>query len=113
MRPWPKATNEPLYFSGRAEKDPAEITKYRCRKWGKAQLNRYLMKPEQGNARLAQGDMRFKEILSASDSLRMAHIEHHYIVLRIRRNVPAVVETILHERMALSAQLAERMLNLP
>jgi len=96
-------------FSAEADRDLEGIVEYTRERWGDKRLQYYLTALEMGITDIVCGRRYFKEIMRGSHILRVAHIEHHYVFLKIRPNQPALVEGIFHERMDFMAQLADRM----
>jgi plasmid stabilization system protein ParE len=89
-----------------AEADLSNISRYTRRQWGSAQTRNYNRKLKQGCARLAAGQEPFTNM---ELDLRMTRCEHHYIFCLQRTNAPALIVAILHERMNITAHLAERL----
>lgn len=92
-----------------AELDLRGIIQHTRRKWGDAQVRRYVNKLEQGMARLATGQAQAKDMSAIYPTLRMARCEHHYLFFLPRKQAPALVVAILHERMDLMTRLADRL----
>ncbi|WP_414902803.1 type II toxin-antitoxin system RelE/ParE family toxin [Sphingomonas flavalba] len=92
-----------------AEADLRDIIRYTRRQWGDAQVRRYIGVLEQGIARLAGGEGAFKDMSALHPALRMTHCEHHYIFCLPRRDAPALIVAIFHERMDLMARLSGRL----
>lgn len=92
-----------------AEADVRGIIQHTRKEWGDAQVRRYITKMEQGIARLAAGREPFKDMSTLYPALRMAHCQHHYVFCLPRKDAPALIVAILHERMDLLARLADRL----
>lgn len=85
------------------------IIRRTLKEWGDAQVRRYVTKLEQGMARLAAGQGRFKDMSAPYPTLRTLHCEHHYVFCLPRKRAPALIVAILHEGMDLMARLADRL----
>ena len=59
--------------------------------------------------RLAGNPAQFRDMSALYPELRMAHCESHYLFCLPRRDAPALIIAILHERMDLMARLAGRL----
>ncbi|WP_417845176.1 type II toxin-antitoxin system RelE/ParE family toxin [Thalassospira sp.] len=92
-----------------AEADLRDIIRYTGKKWGAAQVRRYMGRLEQAIVGLAAGQGAFKEMRDLFPGLRMVRCERHYIFCLSRENEPALVVAIFHERMDLMTRLADRM----
>ena len=92
-----------------AEADLREIVRYTRRQWGEAQTRTYADKLVRGIERLVGGSRGFKDMTDLAPGLRMSRCEHHYIFWLSRKDAPALVVAILHERMNLMARLAARL----
>lgn len=92
-----------------AETDVRGIIQHTRKEWGDAQVRRYITKLEQGIGRLAAGREPFKDMSALYPTLRMAHCQHHYVFCLPRKDAPALIVAILHERMDLLARLADRL----
>lgn len=92
-----------------AEADVREIVRYTRKKWGDAQVRRYVTKLEQGMVRLATGQGPFKDMSAIYPALRTAHCEHHYLFCLPREHASALIVAVLHERMDLMVRLADRL----
>lgn len=100
----------PAYVLTRAaEADVRGIIQHTRKEWGDAQVRRYIAKLEQGIAHVAAGHEPFKDMTTLYPALRMAHCQHHYVFCLPRKEAPALVVAILHERMDLLARLADRL----
>jgi len=99
---------KPYIFSAKADADMLNIALYTRRQWGIVQMRRYVLALERGIINLAEGTGYFKTISSPAGVMRIAHIEHHYIILKMRSDAPALVIAILYERRDIAAQLADR-----
>ncbi len=51
----------------------------------------------------------FKDMSEFFPALRMARCEHHYVFCLPRKDAPALIVAIFHERMDLLARLADRL----
>ncbi|EBX7469516.1 type II toxin-antitoxin system RelE/ParE family toxin [Salmonella enterica] len=91
-----------------AEADLRGIIRYTRKQWGTAQVRSYIANLEHGIACLAAGRGSFRDMSELFPGLRMARYEHHYVFCLPRRNEPALVVAIFHERMDLMTRLAER-----
>jgi toxin ParE1/3/4 len=91
-----------------AEADLRGIIRYTRKQWGDEQVRRYMGRLEQGIARLASSQGAFKDMDALYPALRMARCEHHYVFCLPRKNAPALVVAIFHERMDLMQRLATR-----
>lgn len=96
-------------LTGAAEADLRDIIRYTRRQWGDAQVRRYVGALERAIARLAAGEGTFKDMSALHPALRMAHCEHHYIFCLPRRDAPALIVAIFHERMDLMLRLSGRL----
>jgi len=92
-----------------AEADLRGIIRHTRKQWGGPQLRRYITALEQGIARLAVGQVPFKDLSEAYPGLRVARCEHHYVFCFPRPDAPALIVAIFHERMDLMARLADRL----
>lgn len=92
-----------------AEADLRDIIRYTRKKWGQAQVRRYIASLEQGMVRLASLEGAYRDMSSIYPDLRMAHCEHHYVFCLPRQTAPALIVAILHERMDLLVRLADRL----
>jgi plasmid stabilization system protein ParE len=92
-----------------AEADLRGIIRYTRKRWGDAQVRRYIVKLKQGIARLAARQGAFKDMSALYPALLMAHCEHHYVFCLPRENAPALTVAIFHERMDLMVRLAQRL----
>ena len=92
-----------------AEADLRNTIRYTRKQWGNTQTQRYIGKLKQGIANIATGQGIFKDMSTLYPALRMAHCQHHYIFCLPRKNAPALVIAILHERMDLINRLSERL----
>ncbi|MCL1826049.1 MAG: type II toxin-antitoxin system RelE/ParE family toxin [Betaproteobacteria bacterium] len=92
-----------------AEADLRGIIRYTRKRWGDAQVRRYIVKLKQGIARLAAHQGAFKDMSALYPALLMAHCEHHYVFCLPRENAPALIVAIFHERMDLMVRLAQRL----
>lgn len=85
------------------------IIRYTRKEWGNAQARRYIVKLEQGIARLASRQGTFKDMSALYLALLMSHCEHHYVFCLPRESSPALIVAIFHDRMDLLARLADRL----
>ncbi|WP_267896693.1 type II toxin-antitoxin system RelE/ParE family toxin [Pseudomonas synxantha] len=92
-----------------AEADMRAIIRYTRKQWGDDQVRRYITKLEDGIIRLSTAQGPFKDVSELYPGLRMAGCEHHYVFCLPRKNEPALIVAILHERMDLMARLASRL----
>ena len=92
-----------------AEADLRSIIRYTREQWGHAQVRRYISTLERGMARLAGGQGAFQDMGALYPALRMAHCEHHYLFCLARKDAPALIVAIFHERMSLMVRLATRL----
>jgi plasmid stabilization system protein ParE len=92
-----------------AEADMRGIIRYTRKEWGNAQARRYIVKLEQGIARLASRQGTFKDMSALYPALLMSHCEHHYVFCLPRESSPALIVAIFHDRMDLLARLADRL----
>lgn len=92
-----------------AEADLRDIIRHTRKEWGEAQVRSYVAKLKAGIARVAAGQGVFRELDALYPALRMARCEHHYVFCLPRENAPALIVSILHERMDLMARLADRL----
>ncbi|WMV74518.1 type II toxin-antitoxin system RelE/ParE family toxin [Xenorhabdus griffiniae] len=93
-----------------AEDDLRAIIRYTRQQWGDKQVHRYITELEQGIVRLAVGKGSFKDMSEIFPALRMARCEHHYVFCLPRKNAPALIVAIFHERMNLLTRLADRLI---
>jgi plasmid stabilization system protein ParE len=96
-------------LTNEAEADLRGIIRYTRKHWGDAQVRRYITKIERGMARLASARGVFKEMSALYPALRVARCEHHYVFCLPRKNAPALIVAIFHERMDIVARLADRL----
>jgi plasmid stabilization system protein ParE len=92
-----------------AQADLREIIRYTRRQWGDAQARSYVAKLKRGMAGLAAHQGSFKDLSEVYPALCMAHCERHFLFCLPRKNAPALIIAILHERMDLMARLAGRL----
>jgi len=92
-----------------AEADMRAIVRYTRKQWGAAQVRTYVAKLKTGIAGVAAGQGAFKRMDALYPALLMAHCEHHYVFCLPRAGEKALIVAILHERMDLMTQLAERL----
>lgn len=85
------------------------IVRYTRTQWGDVQARRYIEKLERGIESLAIGQGAFKDMSALYPTLRMARCEHHYVFCLPRRDTPALIVALFHERMDLMARLADRL----
>ncbi|MBS9437033.1 type II toxin-antitoxin system RelE/ParE family toxin [Photorhabdus noenieputensis] len=91
------------------ETDLRAIISYTRKQWGDAQVHHYITTLKQGIGRLACGKGSFKDMSEFFPALRMARCEHHYVFCLPRKDAPALIVAIFHERMDLLARLADRL----
>lgn len=91
-----------------AEADLRSIIRYTRKEWGARQIRRYVARLEQGIQDVAAGHGTFKDMSELFPNLRGVHCQHHYIFCLPRRNAPALVVAIFHERMDLMTRVAAR-----
>lgn len=96
-------------LTAEAEADLRGIIRYTRKKWGAAQVRRYIARLEEGIASLAAGRGSFRDMSELYPALRMARCEHHYVFCLPRESAPALVVAIFHERMDLMTRLADRL----
>lgn len=94
-----------------AEADLRGIVRYTRKKWGDAQVRRYIVTLEHGIESLVSGQGSFKDMSAIFPALRMARCEHHYVFCLPREDTPALIVAIFHERMNLMTRLADRIKN--
>jgi len=92
-----------------AEADLRDIIRYTRKQWGVAQVRRYVAKLKVSMTNVAIGKGAFREIRTIYPALRVAHCEHHYIFCLPRKNAPAWIIAIFHERMDLMQRIADRL----
>lgn len=91
-----------------AEADLRGIMRYTRKTRGAEQVRPYTGLLEQGMARLAAGQGRFRDMSEIHAALHMARCEHPYVFCLPRDDKPALVVAILHERMDLMVRLSGR-----
>ena len=96
-------------LSAAAEADLRGIIRHTRKSWGAAQVRRYIIRLEQGIARLAAGQPPFSDMSGLFPALRMAHCEHHYVFCLAREGEAALIIAILHERIDLLTRLSDRL----
>ncbi|GAB6039795.1 type II toxin-antitoxin system RelE/ParE family toxin [Endothiovibrio diazotrophicus] len=102
--------SQPDYIlTAAAEADMRSIIRYTRKRWGNAQVRRYVAALEQGIARLAAGQGAIEDMDALYPSLRMAQCEHHYVFCLPREKAPALIVAIFHERMDLITRLNDRL----
>ncbi|MGN6423632.1 MAG: type II toxin-antitoxin system RelE/ParE family toxin [Asticcacaulis sp.] len=92
-----------------AEADMRSIIRYTRKQWGAAQVRSYIAKLTVGIANVAIGKGVFKQLDTLYPTLRIARCEHHYVFCLPRQDAPALIIAIFHERMDLTARLADRL----
>jgi toxin ParE1/3/4 len=92
-----------------AEADLRNIVRYTRAQWGVAQVRSYIAQLTFGFERTVSGEPGFTDMSELYPGLRMMHCEHHYIFCLPRKNAPALIVAIFHERMDLMTRLAERL----
>lgn len=92
-----------------AEADLRGVVRDTRKRWGEAQVRRYITALERGMSRVADGKGAYKDMSALYPKLRMAHCEHHYLFCLPRENAPALIVAIFHERMDLMVRLAARL----
>jgi len=78
------------------------------KQWGEAHVRRYVAKLQAGMASVASGRGVFKNMDALYPALRVTHCEQHYIFCLPRKDAPALIVAIFHERMDLIARIADR-----
>lgn len=91
-----------------AESDLRGIIRYTRLSWGDTQVRRYIAQLEHGIKRLAAGEGAFKDMRAIHPALRMAHCGQHFVFCLPRKDRPALIVAILHERMDLMKRVAGR-----
>lgn len=91
-----------------AEEDVRKIIRYTRKKWGIAQVRRYITKLEEGMNSLAAGQCYFKDMSEIFPELRLVHCGHHYIFGLPQKDAPMLIIAIFHETMDLMARLSNR-----
>lgn len=92
-----------------AEADIRSIVRYTRRQWGDAQVRTYMARLDAGLVRLAAGQGAYRDLSEIHAGLRMARCEHHNAFCLVRKDSPALIIAILHERMDLIQRLADRL----
>lgn len=92
-----------------AEADLRSIIRYTRKTWGVDQVRRYVAALELSMARIANSEGGFSDMSSLYPGLRMARCGHHYVFCLPRKDAPAWVVAILHERMDLLARVIDRL----
>ncbi|WP_420960951.1 type II toxin-antitoxin system RelE/ParE family toxin [Brucella sp. IR073] len=92
-----------------AETDLRDIMQSTRKQWGAPQMRRYIAALKQGITSLAAGRGASKDMSALYPSLRMARCEHHYVFCLSRKDAPALIIAIFHERMDLMTRLADRL----
>ena len=101
--------NHLFEFHTDAESDLRGIIRYSRKTWGLAQANIYKAKLNRCMEALANGSGLYKSFTAGSFELRMGFYEHHYIFMLPRKNAPALIVAILHERMNIIERIAVRL----
>jgi len=94
-----------------AEADLRSIIRYTRTQWGDVQMHRYITALERGMACLASRQGAFRDLRAIYPELRMAHCEHHYLFCLMRKDAPALIVAIFHERMDLMTRLTARLVH--
>ena len=92
-----------------AEADLRGSIRYTRKHWGDVQVRSYVADLEQGLGCLVKGEGAFKELDALHPGLRMARCRHHYVFCLPRKDAPALIVALLHERMDLMARVADRL----
>ncbi len=92
-----------------AEADLRDIIRYTRKHWGDAQTRTYVGKLQRGIEAIAAGQGHFKDMSALYPGLRVGKCEHHYIFCLPRKEEPALVVAIFHEKMDLMTRLADRL----
>jgi len=92
-----------------AEDDLRSIIRYTRVQWSEGQLRKYIASLEQGIADLANGKGNFKDMSALYPQLRMTRCGHHYVFCLPRRDDPALIIAIFHEKMDLMTRLRNRL----
>ncbi|KAA0692033.1 type II toxin-antitoxin system RelE/ParE family toxin [Neorhizobium sp. P12A] len=96
-------------LTAEAESDLRSVIRYTRAQWSAAQVRRYVSALERGIANLAEGKGPFKDMSELHPALRMARCEHHFVFCLFRKDSPALIVAIFHERMDLMKRLAGRL----
>ncbi len=96
-------------FHRLADADLDAIVDYTRREWGDAQARRYLEKLRKCLDVISNDDMRYRVETGFAAPVRVMRCQHHYIFCQPRVGEPALILAILHERMDLTARIAERL----
>jgi plasmid stabilization system protein ParE len=100
----------PAYIlTNAAEADIRSIVRCTRQQWGAAQTRAYMVKLEQGIARLARGLGHQRDMGAMHAGLRMARCERHYVFCLDREDAPPLVLAVLHERMDLIQRIGDRL----
>ena len=96
-------------FTGEADADLDGIVEYTRRQWGDGQARRYLAQLRQSLDQIADDSGRHKIVTNLSRPVRVLRCQQHYIYCLPRSQKPVLIIAILHERMDLTARIAERL----
>ncbi len=99
----------PYLLTRSAAADLHEVVRYTLQLWGKAQCQTYIAQIEEAAKELALGKGLYKTRDDLVPGLRVRRAGHHYLFCIPRRNQPALILAILHERMDMIARLQERL----
>jgi toxin ParE1/3/4 len=96
-------------YAKAAADDLREITRYTLEQWGAEQCRSYIAALDAKAAALAQGQGPFKDLSSLIPGLRAATSGKHYVFCLPRKDAPALILAILHERMDILVRLKSRL----
>jgi toxin ParE1/3/4 len=99
----------PYVFHPAAEDELRQIIRHTRKNWGDAQAKKYAAKLRECTQAVAADEKPCKDMSELYPALRMAHCERHYVFCLPRRNAPALIVAILHDRMDLVARLEHRL----
>ncbi len=96
-------------YAKAAADDLREITRYTLQHWGEQQCRAYIAALETKAAELALGQGVFKDMSALLPGLRVALSGKHYLFCLPRKDAPALILAVLHERMDIIARLKSRL----
>jgi len=99
----------PYRLTRSAAADLHKVVRYTMQQWGKTQCQAYIAQIEAAAKELAFGKGVYKSRDDLLPGLRVRRAGKHYLFCIPRRNKPALILAILHERMDMIARLQERL----
>lgn len=92
-----------------ADADLEGIFDYTTRNWGPNQAFKYLSQLNECAEALAAGKARVKKLPGRFAGMVMMKCQHHFILGRLRKDRPAEILAVFHEKMDLMTRLVERL----